>query len=68
MFFKRHLQNKALIILQYGVWYSPIVSELLLFVNPNRVCIYRDNANQVSHTTDFVINNLVYSSFIRQKH
>ena len=35
------------------------------FVNPNRVCLCRDSADQLSHIMDFVINNLRYFAFIR---
>ena len=35
--------------------YGPIVLDLCLFVNPNRVCLCRDSVHQLSHTTDFVI-------------
>ena len=36
-----------------------------MFVNPNRVCLGKDSADQLSHITGVVINNLRCFGFIR---
>ena len=38
---------------------AQLFQELFLFVNPNRVWLCRDRVDQLSYTTDFVIQSLV---------
>ena len=45
--------------------YGPIVLELFLFVNPNRICLCKDSAGKLSHITFVIINNLRWFAFIR---
>ena len=36
-----------------------------MFVNPDRVCLGKDSADQLNHITGVVINNLRCFAFIR---